>query len=200
MALKFEDARAQRLLADCLHDDGTFGVVFHAHPELGRNGMSTTGCMARIVEHTQDDDGTMLVLVRGLERFEVDEIVGEQPYFLAHTHPVTDTNDMPAGHPLLNVVGGLSEIYRELVLDIDPRMSRVRLPRTLEPSHSFQVIEQLLIPEEIRADALKTPSALERFQMAERLLQVEIQRLRFLMDEQDGEMPQAPVQPKELHS
>ena len=76
------EPRYRRLMADCLDDDGSFGVVLIARgPEVGGGDERVAvGTVARVDHVDRLDDGRMLVMARGVSRISVDRWLGESPY------------------------------------------------------------------------------------------------------------------------
>lgn len=87
------EPRDRRLMADCLDDDGSFGVVLIARgPEVGGGDERVAvGTVARVDHVDRLDDGRMLVMARGVSRISVDRWLGESPY------PRASVQDLPLG-------------------------------------------------------------------------------------------------------
>ena len=75
------ESRYRRLMADCLDDDGSFGVVLIARgPEVGGGDQRVeVGTAARIDHVNRLDDGRMLVMARGLPDLGVDRWLRDEP-------------------------------------------------------------------------------------------------------------------------
>lgn len=88
----FED-RYRSLLRDILGGDRLFGIVSGAGSEPSPG---SVGVVAEIVTHQALDDGRSNILVRGAERFVVQELVAsDRPYLVAKVVPFTDEADAP---------------------------------------------------------------------------------------------------------
>jgi Lon protease-like protein len=85
------ELRYRRLMADCLADDGSFGVVLIARgPEVGGGDQrEDVGTVARVDRCTELDDGRMMVMARGVSRIAVDRWLDESEY------PRASVRDLP---------------------------------------------------------------------------------------------------------
>jgi Lon protease-like protein len=88
------EPRYRALAADCLADDGQFGVVLiDRGSEVGGGDHRVgVGTVAHIVDASTFDDGRRLLLTRGGGRFRVVEWLGEDPYPVA---AVTEEPEVP---------------------------------------------------------------------------------------------------------
>ena len=81
MPLHIFEPRYRQMVAHCVEGDGTFGMLYH---DPDREGPFTVeegqvGCTARILNYQPLPDGRSLVLVRGGERFQVEDGI-ESPH------------------------------------------------------------------------------------------------------------------------
>jgi Lon protease-like protein len=93
MPLHIFEPRYRRMVARCLESDGSFGLVYHdpdaSGPFLIDEGR--VGCVARIVEFKPIPDGRSLILIDGVDRFEIrDGIESDEPYYEALVVPWVD--------------------------------------------------------------------------------------------------------------
>jgi Lon protease-like protein len=81
MPLHIFEPRYRQMMAHCVEGDGTFGLLYHdpdrAGPYIVEPGH--VGCTAKILNYQPLPDGRSLVLVRGGERFEVEDGI-ESPH------------------------------------------------------------------------------------------------------------------------
>lgn len=93
MPLHIFEPRYRRMVARCLQQDRRFGLVYH---DADRQGPFLTeegrvGCVARIEEFTPLPDGRSVLVVRGGERFSIDDgIESEEPFYEALVSEYTD--------------------------------------------------------------------------------------------------------------
>jgi Lon protease-like protein len=93
MPLHIFEPRYREMIRDCLDSDRRFGLIYHdwdrQGPFLSEEGR--VGCVAEIHEHQGLSDGRSLIVVEGIERFEIiDGIESETPYFEALVTPYAD--------------------------------------------------------------------------------------------------------------
>lgn len=167
------EPRYREMLADCLDSDQRFGLVNlpqdTAELELppGR-----VGCIAEILQSDQLADGRSNIVVRGLDRFALVEIVPpEKPYHIAHVEPYADEpeygNDLDAlasrMKDMFEVVGRAA---RTLADDSDP------LPELPDdpPMLSFAIAAVLDLDVDVRQRILESRSPVGRLRDLERLL------------------------------
>jgi Lon protease-like protein len=79
------EPRFRDLTADCLADDGEFGIVLiERGPEIGGgDSRASVGTLARIDSATPLADGRWSLVTEATRRFRIRRWVGEQPYPLA---------------------------------------------------------------------------------------------------------------------
>lgn len=87
------EARYRALIADCLAQDGEFGVVLIARgSEVGGGDQRVdVGTLARIDQVAELEDGRMLVIARGVHRVRVETWLAEEPY------PRAVVEELPVG-------------------------------------------------------------------------------------------------------
>src|SRR4051794_12344720 len=81
--------RSIRLIDDIMRGTRLVGLVAQKDEnveEAGPEDCFQVGTMARIVRLLRIPDGTIQVIVQGLERFVIDEFIAEQPYLRARVH------------------------------------------------------------------------------------------------------------------
>lgn len=183
MELKVFEDRYRLLLEDCLRTGSDMGIIYCEDNVQERASMSEMGCSAKIIDHTPFQDGTAVIRVRGVSRFKMGEIVKQDPYLSTEASFVEDIEDMDANDPLLKMVEEMAYIYMDLLAEIDPVTPTSGFVSPIGLQDSFLLIEQMILPEEYREEALKVVSVKERFELALRYLRVEIERLRFLLEE-----------------
>jgi Lon protease-like protein len=89
LPLHIFEPRYQEMIAECLEQKKTFGVV-HASSD----GIADIGCTAEIISVTRKyDDGRMDILTRGVERFEVIEVNQDRSFLQAEIAVVHDDDE-----------------------------------------------------------------------------------------------------------
>lgn len=95
------EPRYRRMVARCMESDRRFGLLYH---DADRRGPFLTepgrvGCVAEIEDLRPLPDGRSLLVVRGVERFVIDDgVESEEPYYEAVVSPYPDA---PADPPAL---------------------------------------------------------------------------------------------------
>src|SRR5664279_5050613 len=104
----FED-RYRSLMADCLEQDGEFGVVLIARgSEVGGGDQRVdVGTVARIANVAELDDGRMLVVATGVRRVRVAEWLPDDPYPRAVVADLPDSDGGCDGDVLTAAEGSL---------------------------------------------------------------------------------------------
>ena len=92
LPLHIFEPRYRALLADCLSGDRRFGIV---HMPEGKHeadlGPGTVGCVAEIVRTEELPDGRSNIVVRGAERFALEQFMPTQkPYYVVSAGPYDD--------------------------------------------------------------------------------------------------------------
>jgi Lon protease-like protein len=183
MELKISEDCYRQLLEDCLTSGSNLGIIYCEDDVREKASMSEVGCVAKIIDHTSYEDGSCVVRVRGEGRFKLGEIESKKPYISAKAQLLEDIEDLDVNDPLLKMVEELTYIYMDLLAEIDPVMPASGLTTPIRLEDSFLLIEQMILPEDYREEALKVASVKERFELALQYLRVEIERLRFLLEE-----------------
>lgn len=97
MPLHIFEQRYRDMVRDCTTSDGRFGMVYHdwddSGPFLGEEGR--IGCVAEIRQHELLADGRSLLVVGGVERFRIIDLVeSDTLYFEGLVEPYPDRTVM----------------------------------------------------------------------------------------------------------
>ena len=87
-------ARSIKLIDDVVGGDKLVGLVAALNPDQetpGSNELYQVGTIATIHRLLRAPDGTVRLLVQGMERFRLGEFVAEEPYLKAHIHLLPET-------------------------------------------------------------------------------------------------------------
>ena len=100
MPLHIFEPRYRQMVAHCVEGDSTFGLLYHDPDRSGPFTVETgqVGCTAEILNYQPLPDGRSLVLVRGGERFAVEDGI-ESPnlYWECVAAPYADDDEPVAG-------------------------------------------------------------------------------------------------------
>lgn len=125
MPLHIFEQRYRDMVRDVMGAEGRFGLVYHDWDEQGPflSESGHVGCVAQIVEHEGLEDGRSLIVVKGLERFEIDDgIESEAPYYEALVRQYVDVGvDAPEPAGLAARRTASIELFEQLMGSLDER-------------------------------------------------------------------------------
>lgn len=90
LQLHIFEERYKLMIADCHHDQQSFGVVLIKSGQEAFGPLAEPylfGCEAKIIEIEKLDDGRMNISTVGLERFKIINYFEDKPYLQAETEP-----------------------------------------------------------------------------------------------------------------
>jgi Lon protease-like protein len=92
LPLHIFEERYKQMIRECLEQDSEFGVVYQKGSE-----MKKIGCTARIVQVLRRfDDGRLNIMTQGVNRFKIESINEERPYFQARVIYFNDESEEKA--------------------------------------------------------------------------------------------------------
>jgi ATP-dependent Lon protease len=169
MPLGVGKERSIRLIDEVMRGSRLVGLVAQKDAEVEEAGPEDCfriGTVARIARLLRIPDGTMQIIVQGLERFVVDEWVGEQPFLRAKVHAAPDT-----------VEGGVEvEAIKRTAIDLFQRL--VNLVQYL-PDQLAMAVMNLDDPRQVVY--LIASSAQMDLELRQKLLEVEPVRAKLEM-------------------
>ena len=157
------EPRYRRMVADCLEEGHSFGVV--AIREGSDTGSSTpydVGTLAKIVRIDRLDDGRINLLVTGASRFTIVQTADDRPYLRGQVRIIPEAGDDPdATARLMEATAAsfrqYSNLVRELVGqqpdDAEPPMEPELLSYLIAAALNLQVAEKQSLLAEPRTDA-----------------------------------------------
>ena len=81
------------LISHCLDRQGEFGMVLASE---GSSQPRHVGTIAKIIDYQSQEDGEVTLLVTGMERFMVSEVIDDDPFMTAMVEPYPFVYDIPA--------------------------------------------------------------------------------------------------------
>src|SRR5262245_61097421 len=105
-----------RLIDDVVAGDRLVGVTLQNNPDdehPRREQLKSIGCIARVVRMLKFPDESVRVLIQGLKRMRLGEMVGEKPYLTAQISPLEDT--VKSGIELAALVRNASTQFQEVI-------------------------------------------------------------------------------------
>ena len=162
------------LIHHCLDASGEFGMVLETDDPLRPQ---QTGTVAKIIDYQSKDDGELTLLITGMERFAIAEMIDDQPYLTGMIEPSRLIYDTPSSDLAIRAAQA-RRLFRRCVRLIATQrdMDVCDLP-TLPARTSdlgWAIASALAIPPEERQRLLEKGSA-------ESLLQTEILYLESLL-------------------
>ncbi len=180
LPLHIFEPRYRQMLADCLEEGHSFGVVaIREGQETGPAVPFEVGTLAKIMRIDRLDDGRVNLLVTGASRFEILETASDRPYLRGRIRIMLEAGDE------LEDTAGLSEStalafreYSKLVHELVGQAADEPEP-PIEPellSYLIAAALNLQVPE--KQQLLATPRTDERLKQELRLLRKEIVLLK----------------------
>ncbi len=180
LPLHIFEPRYRQMLADCLEEGHSFGVVaIREGQEMGPAVPFEVGTLAKIMRIDRLDDGRVNLLVTGASRFEILETASDRPYLRGRIRIMLEAGDE------LEDTAGLSEStalafreYSKLVHELVGQAADEPEP-PIEPellSYLIAAALNLQVPE--KQQLLATPRTDERLKQELRLLRKEIVLLK----------------------
>jgi len=184
------------LIKDAVRDDQVIGVVTQKKAEEedpGPADLHSMGTVARIVKLLKMGEDNYSLVVQGLARFRVAEVVQEQPYLKARVTPVSDAG--PGGDVEIEALAiNLKKLARE-VIELMPELpaAATELVESIsDPGHLADIITANIdVPIEEKQQVLETVELKARMKLVLEMLnrKREILKLSNKIDSQvKGEM------------
>ena len=175
----FEE-RYKQMISSVLNGNKQFGVVL-----LLSNICAQVGTIAEIIDVENLEDGKMNILVEGKNRFKINSLISEEPYFVAQIQLYEDLEE--------EINSELKKAFKQIrklsskALNIFDKVSdqdmskKIKLPE--DPSELMYLITaNLSCPYESKQYILESQSVRDRVDKVMLLLKDEIQRLEVLLE------------------
>ena len=184
MPLHVFEERYRLMVRVCLEGDSTFGIVLiKSGSEVGEPAEPhPVGTAARIEDVNRMDDGRMLLVVRGVERFAIQRIVRQQPYIEADVRLLgAEPDDGPVAADVLDAVR--AAVTRHVRLAMGLRGGWVREVKTPDDAEalSYFVGGLLQSDADVKQSLLEEPSTARRLRRELALLGEEEEKLKALV-------------------
>ncbi|MCC6454377.1 MAG: endopeptidase La [Caldilineaceae bacterium] len=187
--------RSIRLVEDNLPENRIVALVTSKDEEIEKPGpdeIHTIGTAAQVHRVLRTPDGTIRLLVQGMERIRVVEYIQEQPYLRARVEVVPET--MEQNIELEAIMRAVQELFRRLI-DLEPQMPDELAMMAMNVDDARQLA--YLVASSIRLEAREGQHILEMDNVYDKLLrltqllhkEVEVLELgRKIQSEAQGEM------------
>ena len=174
------EPRYRRMIADCLEEGHSFGVVaIREGTETEPSTPYDIGTLAKIVRIDRLDDGRMNLLVMGASRFAIVQRADDRPYLRGQIHIIPEAgDDLDATAQLTETTAisfqQYSNLLRQLVgqqlNEVEPPMEPELLSYLIAAALNLQLPEKQSLLAEPRTDA--------RLMLERRILRKEIVLLK----------------------
>ncbi len=170
-----------KLVNDVTVGDKILGLTAQRKVEVEVSGMSdiyTTGTMARILQMVKVPDGTLRVLVQGIERIQITEFPQTDPYIRARVKALPDR--IESSVQLEALMRGVSEVFQKMVT-LTPNMpeelsaAAQNIEEPLQLAYLIATNIRLDLPQ--RQDILETESVYEKLNKIMQYLNREVEVL-----------------------
>lgn len=170
-----------RLIDDVVAGDRLIGVTLQKNPDEEHprgDQLQPIGCIARVNRMLKFPDDSVRVLIQGLKRMRIGEVVGEKPYLVANITALADT--VQGGLELTAFTRTVSKQFQEIV-GLTPNLPdelKVAVLNIDDPSKLADVITaNLSLPLEEKQALLDTADVRLRLSLLSTLLNRELEVL-----------------------
>jgi len=183
LRLHIFEERYKELIGGCIARHEAFGVVLDRNGKEVGDGLDPmgVGTAAQIKEVATLNEGRMFIVTRGIARFQVDEIIGKQPFFSARVSFLREALGSAHEAPALRAAAGerFNDYLQALLALLGGEFDDVQLPDDAAAT-SYLIADTLQVPPVVKQRLLETETAVERLRLEITLMDAEIRRLRAL--------------------
>ena len=170
MPLHIFEPRYRQMAAHCLEGDKRFGLLYHDPDQHGpfRMEQGRVGCLAEILKFQPLPDGRSLVLVGGIERFELED--GIESDALYYEALIQEQPDLPdCGEGLLERRRASIRLLKQVVEKVAEQPSAVpEIDERLETA--FQLAQTFRVEPAWQQELLETRAERDRLDQVDALL------------------------------
>ena len=168
LPLHIFEERYKQMVDECLESETEFGMVL-----ADESGTRRVGCTAKIVELVQRyEDGRMVILVEGSQRFELNNVLSGKPYYVGEVEYLEDSSEEDAT--------ALAEECIALLERVIEAATEGSVGIEIEPPYrnlSFAIAGRIEFDLETRQEILELPTEKERLGKVKELLTEAVERL-----------------------
>lgn len=168
LPLHIFEERYKQMVDECLESETEFGMVL-----ADESGTRRVGCTAKIVELVQRyEDGRMVILVEGSQRFELNNVLTGKPYYVGDVEYLEDSSGED--------VTALAEECIALLERVIEAATEGSVGIEIEPPYrnlSFAIAGRIEFDLETRQEILELPTEKERLGKVKELLTEAVERL-----------------------
>jgi ATP-dependent Lon protease len=178
MPLTVGQERSIRLVDDVMRTSRVVGLVTQRRAQgspPGPEDLHAVGTAAVIHQMLRNQDGTMQLVVQGLERFRIDQFAQTEPYLIARTHPALEVESSGTeAEALGRTVRSLFERLVALRTDIQGELSNVLENLGGNIQVAYFVAGVIPLATSARQEILEADSSVAKLRRLVELLQHEI--------------------------
>ena len=168
LPLHIFEERYKQMVNECLDSGAEFGMVL-----ADESGTRRVGCTAKIVELVQRyEDGRMVILVEGSQRFELNSVLTGKPYYVGDIKYLEDSSG--------EEVTALAEECIALLERLVEAATEGSVGIEIEPPYrnlSFAIAGRIEFDLQTRQEILELPTEKQRLEKVKELLTEAVERL-----------------------
>ncbi len=168
LPLHIFEERYKQMVEECLEAETEFGMVL-----ADESGTRRVGCTAKIVELVQRyEDGRMVILVEGSQRFELNSVLTGKPYYVGDIKYLEDSSG--------EEVTALAEECIALLERVVEAATEGSVGIEIEPPYrnlSFAIAGRIEFDLQTRQEILELPTEKQRLEKVKELLTEAVERL-----------------------
>ncbi len=160
------EPRYRELIAECLEEDGEFGLIY-----ADEEGVREIGTLARVADVLDRfDDGRLNVIVEGGARFRVERLTRGRSFMTAVVAPLEDDLSDVEEETAARAAGAFRALAALAGAATDP-------PDESSPRLSYELAAQVELAPDAKQDLLESRSEQERLELVAELLDLARQTL-----------------------
>jgi len=124
--------KSMKLVRDIYQKSKIIGTVAQKDPNIddpGPEEMFKVGTVAQLLRILEMPDGSTSVIIQGKKRFNIDEVVSSEPYYIARVSALEDIKPRRKDHEFEAIVGSLKDLSLKII----------KLSSNIPPETSFAV-------------------------------------------------------------
>jgi ATP-dependent Lon protease len=124
--------KSMKLVRDIYHKTKIIGTVAQRDSNIDEPGpdeIYRVGTVAQLLRILEMPDGSTSVIIQGKKRFNIDEVLSSEPYFLARVSALEDVKPRKKDHEFEAIVGSLKDLSLKII----------KLSSNIPPETSFAV-------------------------------------------------------------
>lgn len=124
--------KSMKLVRDIYQKNKIIGTVAQKDPNIDEPGpdeLYKVGTVAQLLRILEMPDGSTSVIIQGKKRFNIDEVVSAEPYYIARVSALEDIKPRRKDHEFEAIVGSLKDLSLKII----------KLSSNIPPETSFAV-------------------------------------------------------------